>query len=140
MKRFKHIFLLAFVTLSVSMSSWGQCVMCKALGEQSANQGMMGTGLNQGIIFIMIMTILITRRKYLPVLPARKRPHAAGADSWSRLATEGHSWIVMVDYHGGRDDDDDDDDDDDYEGVIALSGSPTHLLLEVSWGTLRYDT
>ena len=45
----------------------------------------------------------------------------------------------MVDYHG--DDDDDggyDDDDDDYEGVIALSGSPTHLLLEVSWGTLRY--
>jgi len=59
MNRFKHIFLLAFVTLSVSMSSWGQCVMCKALGEQSANQGMMGTGLNQGIIFIMIIPYLL---------------------------------------------------------------------------------
>ena len=42
------------------------------------------------------MTILITRSKYLPVLPARKRPHVAAADSWSRLATEGHSWINII--------------------------------------------
>ena len=59
MNRFKHIFLLAFASISVSMSSWGQCVMCKALGEQSANQGGMGTGLNQGIIFIMIIPYLL---------------------------------------------------------------------------------
>jgi hypothetical protein len=59
MGRLKHISLLAFITLFVSMSTWGQCVMCKALGEQSANQGMMGTGLNQGIIFIMIIPYLL---------------------------------------------------------------------------------
>ena len=59
MRRFKHIILLAFATLSVSMSSWGQCVMCKALGEQSASQGGMGTGLNEGIIFIMIIPYLL---------------------------------------------------------------------------------
>ena len=33
--------------------------MCKALGEQSANQGMIGTGLNEGIIFIMIIPYLL---------------------------------------------------------------------------------
>ena len=59
MNRFKHIFLLALASVSVSMSSWGQCVMCKALGEQSANQGEVGTGLNEGIIFIMIIPYLL---------------------------------------------------------------------------------
>ena len=59
MNRLKHIFLLAFVSVTLSMSSWGQCVMCKALGEQSANQGMIGTGLNEGIIFIMIIPYLL---------------------------------------------------------------------------------
>lgn len=59
MNRFKHIFLLALVSVSLSMSSWGQCVMCKALGEQSANQGEVGTGLNEGIIFIMIIPYLL---------------------------------------------------------------------------------
>ncbi len=59
MNRLKHIFLFAFVSVTLSMSSWGQCVMCKALGEQSANQGMIGTGLNEGIIFIMIIPYLL---------------------------------------------------------------------------------
>ena len=59
MNRFKHIFLLGFVSVTLSMSSWGQCVMCKALGEQSANQGMIGKGLNEGIIFIMIIPYLL---------------------------------------------------------------------------------
>ena len=48
MRRVKHIFLLVFITLSVTMSTLGQCVMCKALGEQSAAQGGLGSGLNEG--------------------------------------------------------------------------------------------
>ena len=59
MRRFKHILLLVFITLSVTMSTLGQCVMCKALGEQSAAQGGLGSGLNEGIIFIMIIPYLL---------------------------------------------------------------------------------
>jgi len=33
--------------------------MCKALGEQSAAQGGLGSGLNEGIIFIMIIPYLL---------------------------------------------------------------------------------
>ena len=59
MKRIIHISLLTFISFLMSISTWGQCVMCKALGEQSASQGGLGSGLNEGIIFIMIIPYLL---------------------------------------------------------------------------------
>ena len=59
MKQIKHILLLVCITFLVSMATWGQCVMCKALGEQSAAQGGLGSGLNEGILFIMIIPYLL---------------------------------------------------------------------------------
>jgi ABC-type spermidine/putrescine transport system permease subunit II len=54
---------LAIINSSESLS---QCVMCKALGEASANQGGIGTGLNAGILFLMIVPyILIATGFYL---------------------------------------------------------------------------
>jgi len=59
------LFLLFVISMSSSIS-FGQCVMCKALGEESANQGGIGTGLNEGILFIMIIPyILIATGFYL---------------------------------------------------------------------------
>ena len=59
MKQIIHISLLTFISFLMSISTWGQCVMCKALGEQSAAQGGLGSGLNEGIIFIMIIPYLL---------------------------------------------------------------------------------
>ncbi|PCJ82734.1 MAG: hypothetical protein COA49_01335 [Bacteroidetes bacterium] len=72
MKKLPEIFykvnslLLLFVVNITSRISLGQCVMCKALGEESANQGGIGTGLNEGILFIMVIPyILIATGFYL---------------------------------------------------------------------------
>ena len=33
--------------------TWGQCVMCKAVAEDSAEDGSLGRGLNSGILYLM---------------------------------------------------------------------------------------
>ena len=50
------LFTLTFILVDVS---WGQCVMCKAVGEQSAKLNGLGQGLNAGIIFLMAFPYLL---------------------------------------------------------------------------------
>jgi hypothetical protein len=38
---------------------WGQCVMCKAVAEDSAAEGAVGRGINQGILYIMAVPYLL---------------------------------------------------------------------------------
>lgn len=59
MKRNKHILLLILFVIFISDISIGQCVMCKAVGEESANQGGIGSGLNKGIFFLMSIPYII---------------------------------------------------------------------------------
>ena len=46
-------FLLLLTTLLVADVAWGQCVMCKAVAEDSAEDGSLGRGLNAGILYLM---------------------------------------------------------------------------------------
>ena len=45
------------------MGFWGdldaQCVMCKAVAEDSAAQGAVGRGINQGILYIMVVPYIL---------------------------------------------------------------------------------
>jgi hypothetical protein len=50
------LFTLTFILVDVS---WGQCVMCKAVGEQSAKLDAVGKGLNAGIIFLMAFPYIL---------------------------------------------------------------------------------
>lgn len=51
--RFKSGFLMLLTTLIVVDVTWGQCVMCKAVAEDSAEDGSLGRGLNAGILYLM---------------------------------------------------------------------------------------
>lgn len=39
--------------------AWGQCVMCKAVAEDSAEDGSLGRGLNAGILYLMAIPYVI---------------------------------------------------------------------------------
>ncbi len=52
------VLLLLFALFFVDISS-AQCVMCKAVGEESANQGGVGSGLNKGIFFLMTIPYIL---------------------------------------------------------------------------------
>lgn len=49
----KHLFLTVLAVILIADVSLGQCVMCKAVGEQSAKLDGLGRGLNAGILFLM---------------------------------------------------------------------------------------
>lgn len=55
----KHIFLVLIAVIALADISLGQCVMCKAVGEQSADQGDLGRGLNAGIMLLMIVPYIL---------------------------------------------------------------------------------
>lgn len=55
----KHLILVLIAILALADFSSGQCVMCKAVGEQSATQGDLGRGLNAGIVFLMIVPYIL---------------------------------------------------------------------------------
>lgn len=52
MKPFVSILLVIFLTLTPEMLD-AQCVMCRAVAEDSAAQGGLGRGLNSGILYLM---------------------------------------------------------------------------------------
>ena len=43
----------AIVMLVLAMDAEAQCVMCKAVAEDSAEDGSLGRGLNSGILYLM---------------------------------------------------------------------------------------
>ena len=58
MRRKVLIALIACV-LMTSDAYWSQCVMCKAVGEQSAQLDGLGRGLNAGILFLMAIPYIL---------------------------------------------------------------------------------
>ena len=59
MQAFRHFILFLLCVLLVVDFYSAQCVMCKAVGEESANQGGIGSGLNQGIFFLMTVPYIL---------------------------------------------------------------------------------
>ena len=57
----KCFILLAIILLIVSTSevATAQCVMCKAVGEQSSKLDGLGRGLNAGILFLMAIPYVL---------------------------------------------------------------------------------
>ena len=53
--------LLAFALLAAPLQSWAQCAMCAATVEsnQKAGQGGIGTSLNTGILYLMILPYIM---------------------------------------------------------------------------------
>ena len=52
-------FLLAFVLLALALPADAQCVMCKAVAEDSAADGGLGAGLNKGILYLMAVPYIL---------------------------------------------------------------------------------
>ena len=57
----RGVILLAIILLIVSTSevATAQCVMCKAVGEQSSKLDGLGRGLNAGILFLMAIPYVL---------------------------------------------------------------------------------
>lgn len=51
--------IMLMVMLVLADSAAGQCVMCKAVAEDSAAQGAVGRGINQGILYIMAIPYVL---------------------------------------------------------------------------------
>ena len=49
----RALLLLMLLTLGSMVDLEAQCVMCKAVAEDSAAEGAVGRGINQGILYIM---------------------------------------------------------------------------------------
>lgn len=50
---------LAAMILVVADVAFGQCVMCKAVAEDSAEAGGLGEGLNRGILYLMAVPYVL---------------------------------------------------------------------------------
>ena len=51
--------ILALIAAFAWEQATGQCVMCKAVAEDSAEDGSLGRGLNAGILYLMAIPYLI---------------------------------------------------------------------------------
>lgn len=58
MRAFSWIFVLLLLVMA-GETMWGQCVMCKAVAEDSAAEGAVGRGINQGILYIMAVPYVL---------------------------------------------------------------------------------
>ena len=50
---------LALVAAFAWEQATGQCVMCKAVAEDSADEGGLGAGLNRGILYLMAVPYIL---------------------------------------------------------------------------------
>jgi hypothetical protein len=57
--RWTALFCLIGMLFIVTVTVEGQCVMCKAVAEDSAAQGAVGRGINQGILYIMAVPYIL---------------------------------------------------------------------------------
>jgi hypothetical protein len=80
MKQFAVVAWVALVVLAlVGADGSAQCVMCKAVAEDSAEAEGMGRGLNTGILYLMAVPYLLLGVLGLLWYRNRKRTGAAGA-------------------------------------------------------------
>ena len=59
----RYPILQVLIAWSLLLGFWGeldaQCVMCKAVAEDSAAEGAVGRGINQGILYIMAIPYIL---------------------------------------------------------------------------------
>lgn len=59
----RYPILQVLIAWSLLLGFWGeldaQCVMCKAVAEDSAAEGAVGRGINQGILYIMAVPYIL---------------------------------------------------------------------------------
>ena len=55
----RALLLLVLLTLGSMVDLEAQCVMCKAVAEDSAAEGAVGRGINQGILYIMAVPYVL---------------------------------------------------------------------------------
>ena len=74
MKSFRSTlpFLLFIVALLAVDMAWGQCVMCKAVAEDSADDGGLGAGLNRGILYLMAVPYILLSALFFVIYKKRK--------------------------------------------------------------------
>ncbi len=63
---------LAFFALCVLENAIGQCVMCKAVAEDSADDGGLGAGLNRGILYLMAIPYILLSALFFVIYKKRK--------------------------------------------------------------------
>ena len=71
------LFLLIVAMLVVDVAR-GQCVMCKAVAEDSAEDGSLGRGLNAGILYLMGVPYAIMAFFAWFVFKRKKQPTSQG--------------------------------------------------------------
>ncbi len=63
---------LALVAAFAWEQATGQCVMCKAVAEDSADDGGLGAGLNQGILYLMAVPYILLSALFFVLYRRRK--------------------------------------------------------------------
>jgi hypothetical protein len=64
--------LLFVMALLIVDMAWGQCVMCKAVAEDSADDGGLGAGLNRGILYLMAVPYILLSALFFVIYKKRK--------------------------------------------------------------------
>ena len=63
---------LALVAAFTWEQATGQCVMCKAVAEDSADDGGLGAGLNRGILYLMAVPYILLSALFFVIYRRRK--------------------------------------------------------------------
>lgn len=64
--------ILTFVAVFAWEQATGQCVMCKAVAEDSADDGGLGAGLNRGILYLMAVPYILLSALFFVIYKKRK--------------------------------------------------------------------
>ncbi|MAI23556.1 MAG: hypothetical protein CMD33_02215 [Flavobacteriales bacterium] len=62
---------LALVAVFAWENMTGQCVMCKAVAEDSADDGGLGAGLNRGILYLMAIPYILLSALFFVIYKKR---------------------------------------------------------------------
>ena len=67
---------LPLTLVCIGLIAWeqamGQCVMCKAVAEDSADDGGLGAGLNRGILYLMAVPYILLSALFFVIYKNRK--------------------------------------------------------------------
>ena len=67
-----YAFLALAVLVFVASEAEAQCVMCKAVAEDSADDGGLGAGLNRGILYLMAVPYILLSALFFVIYKKRK--------------------------------------------------------------------
>ena len=70
-RKFLSLVLALFALLAWEQAT-GQCVMCKAVAEDSADDGGLGAGLNRGILYLMAVPYILLSALFFVIYKKRK--------------------------------------------------------------------